>query len=172
MSTWLNFNLFGYVSHRKKTNQRGILDLQIIYDEALCDNIISGSHFALTKQLQLRWWRNRKAASVCCYLQFPWKNWNHGRGEKPGGLKHFTCWYLISFLRARENNLLLSLMRNGSSLIYRFAFWGFCKVIFESIALFWKYHNKLWGCPKPGNLSFRNNFDSQNCILNHQSRGN
>ena len=98
----LNFNL----SHRKKTSQRRISDPQIIYDGALCDIIISGSHFALTKQLQLRWWRNRKAASVCYYLQFPWENWKHGRGEKPGGLKHFTNWYLFSLPSARENNLL------------------------------------------------------------------
>ena len=135
MPTRLNFNLF----HRKKTNQRRILDPQIIYDGALCDNIISGSHFALAKQLQRRWWRNRKAASVCYYLQFPWENWKHGRGEKPGGLKHFTYWYLFSFLSARENNLLLSLLRNGSSLIYPFVFWRFYKVLFESVVLFWKY---------------------------------
>ena len=45
MSTSLSFNLFGNVLHRKKTNQRRILDLQIIYDGALCDN---GSHFVLT----------------------------------------------------------------------------------------------------------------------------
>ena len=144
MSTWLNFNLFDNVSHgKRKKKQRRISDPEIIYDGAPCDSIISRRHFALTKQLQLRWWRNRKAASVCCYLQFPLKNWNYGRGEKPGGPKHFTCWYFISFLRARENNLLLSLVKNGSSLIYPFAFWRFCKVIFESIALFWKYHNKL-----------------------------
>ena len=138
MSTWLSFYLFGNVSHRKKV-QRWISDPQIIYDEALCDNIISRSHFALTKQLQLRRWRNRKAASVWYYLQFPWKNWNHGRVEKPGGLKHFTYWYLISFLGARENNSLLSLLKNGSSLIYPFVFWRFYKVIFESIVLFLKY---------------------------------
>ena len=107
---------------KKQTNQRRISDPQIIYDGALCDNIISGSHYALTKQLQLRWWRNRKAASVCYYLQFPWENWKHGRGEKPGGLKHFTYWYLVSFLGARENNLLLFLVRNGSSLINPFVF--------------------------------------------------
>ena len=135
MPTRLNFNLF----HRKKTNQRRILDPQIIYDGALCDNVISGSHFGLAKQLQRRWWRNRKAASVCYYLQFPWENWKHGRGEKPGGLKHFTYWYLFSFLSARENNLLLSLVRNGSSLIYLFVFWRFYKVLFESLVLFWKY---------------------------------
>ena len=103
MSTWLNFNLFGNVPRRKKT--------QINYDRALCDNIISGSHFALIMQLQFNWWRNRKAASVCFCLQFPWENWKPGRGEKLQGLKHFTCWYLISFLGAWENNLLLSLLR-------------------------------------------------------------
>ena len=52
MSTWLNFNLFD-ISHRKKRNHMWILDPQIIYDGAFCDNIISGSYFTLTKQLQL-----------------------------------------------------------------------------------------------------------------------
>ena len=103
----------------KKTNQRRISDLQIIYDGALCDNI-SRSHFALTKELQHRRWRNRKTTSVCYYLQFP--NWKHDRGEKPRGLKHFTYWYLVSLLGARENNLLLFLVRNGSSLINPFVF--------------------------------------------------
>ena len=101
MSTWLSFYLFGNVSHRKKVQKR-ISDPQIIYEEAFCDNITSRIHFALTKQLQLRRWRNRKAASACYYLQFPGENWNHGRVEKSGGLKHFTYWYRISFLGSRE----------------------------------------------------------------------
>ena len=48
-------------------------------------------------------------------------------------------YFLISFLGARENNLLLSLLRNGSSLIYPFVSWRFYKLLFESIVLFWKY---------------------------------
>ena len=75
---------------------------------------------------------------------------------KPGGLKRFTYQYLISFLGVRENNLLLSLLRNGSSFMYPFVFWRFYKVLLESKVLFWKYQDKLQGCPKPGNLSFRN----------------
>ena len=138
MSTWLNFNIFGNVYHRKKTQ----VNLGPT-DGALCDNIISGSHFALTKQLQLRWWRNRKAASLCYYLKFSWENWKHGRGEKPGGLKHLTNWHLIYFLSARENNLLLSLLRNSSSLIYLLAFWCSYKELCKSKVLFWKYWNKL-----------------------------
>ena len=65
--------------------------------------------------------------------------------EKPEGLRHFTYWYLFSSLSARENNLLLSLQRNGSSLIYPFVFWHFYTVLFESIvnylleSIFWKY---------------------------------
>ena len=51
---------------------------------------------------------------------------------------------------------LLSLLRNGSSLIYPFVFWPFYKVLFESIVSFQKYWNKLSGCSKIGNLSFRN----------------
>ena len=90
----VKFNL----SHRKKTNQRWILDPQLIYDGALCDNTTSGSHFALTKQLQFRWWRNRKVDSVCYYLQFPSENRKHGREGKPEGIKHFTYTYLFPFL--------------------------------------------------------------------------
>ena len=101
----------------KKKHHRQISDLQIIYDGALCDNVISRSHYALAKQLQRRWRRNRKAASVCYSLQFPWENWKHGRGKLVGGLQHITYWYLISFLGARENSLLLSLLKNGSCLI-------------------------------------------------------
>ena len=99
---------------RKNTCHRQISDPKIIYDGALCGNVISGSHFPLAKELQLRWRRNRKAASVCYHLQFPWENWKHGRGENPGGLQHITYWYLIYFLGERENGLLLSLLKNGS----------------------------------------------------------
>ena len=52
----------------QKTNQRWIVDPKIIYDGALC---VSGSHFVLTKQLQLKLWKNRRAASACYYIQFP-----------------------------------------------------------------------------------------------------
>ena len=44
---------FGNVSHTKKQT-KDVLDAQIIYDGALCNNIILGSYFALTKQLQIR----------------------------------------------------------------------------------------------------------------------
>ena len=110
-----------------------------------CDNIISGSHFVLAKQLQLRWRKNRKAASLWYYLQFPWENGKHGRGEKSGGLKHFRYLYLFSFLTARENNLLLSLLRNGSSLMYPFLFWRFYKMLFVSVVLFWRNYNNCKG---------------------------
>ena len=85
--------------------------------------------------------------------------------RKPRGLKQFTYWYLISFLSARENNLLLSLLRNGSSLIYSSVFCRFRKVLFESEVLFQKYQNKLQGSPKPVNLSFRNMKSFQPPIL-------
>ena len=67
---------------------------------------------------------------------------------------HILVPYFFSW--CRENNLLLSLLRNGSSFMYPFVFWRFYKVLLESKVLFWKYQNKLQGCPKPGNLSFRN----------------
>ena len=63
---FVNLNLLfcWYVLHRKQTNQRRI------YDGALSRNIMSGSHFLLTKQLQLRSRRICGTASVCYYLQF------------------------------------------------------------------------------------------------------
>ena len=137
MSTCLNFNL----SLRKKKQTRGHRATDHLQWSSLWQYNI-GSNFALTKQLQLRWWRNRKAASVCYYLQFPWKKWKHERGEKPVRFKHFTL-IPFFFLSARENNLNFSLLRNSSSLIYPFVFCYFYKVLFESIAIFWKYYNKL-----------------------------
>ena len=98
MSTSLNFDLFGNVLHRKQKSQRRISDSQIIYNGALCDSIMSGTNFVLTKQLQRRRWMNRRAASVCYDFQFPWWNWKHGGEWRPRGLKHFTYWYLLSFL--------------------------------------------------------------------------
>ena len=71
MSTSLNLNPFGNVLHRKQANQRWILDIQIIYDGALCDNKMSGIHLVLTKEIQLRLWMNRRATSVCYYFQLP-----------------------------------------------------------------------------------------------------
>ena len=75
----LTFLVMFCIQNKKK--QRRISDPQIIYDGALCGNIMSGSHFVLTKQLQLRWWMNRRAVSICYY---------------------FTYWYLLSFLGARN----------------------------------------------------------------------
>ena len=43
-STLLNFNNFGNALHRKWTNQRRISASYIIYDDALCDSIMPGSH--------------------------------------------------------------------------------------------------------------------------------
>ena len=63
---------------------------------------------------------------------------------------------LIYFLGESENGLLLSLLKNGSFQIDPFVFWRFYKVLFESKLLLWTYQNKLAGCPKPANLSFRN----------------
>ena len=102
MFTFLNFNLFSNVSLRKKTNQRWIYDPHIIYDGALCDSIMSGSHYVLTEQLQLRWYWNQRPAFVCYCLQFPCWNWKHGGGQTSRGLKHFIFWYFFSFLKARN----------------------------------------------------------------------
>ena len=79
--------------------------------------------------------------------------------------------------QCKEYNLLLPLLRNGCCLVDPFAFWRFYKVLHGSIAWFWKYSNKLWGCSKPANLSFWNMKSFQqsilikNCISDHQSGG-
>ena len=47
------------------------------------------------------------------------------------------------FFRCEEYNFLLPLLRSSFSLIDRFVFWCFYKVLFGSIPLFWKYSNNL-----------------------------
>ena len=56
------------------------------------------------------------------------------KNQEDSSISHIGTFF--SFLRARENNLLLSLLRNGSTLIYPFVFWPFYKVLFESIVSF------------------------------------
>ena len=99
---FINFNLHGNALHGKQTNQRRIADPHIIYDEALCGNIMSGSHYIPWKQHQYKWCRNRRPASVFCYLQFPWQNWKHCGRQRHRWLRHFSYWYLLSFFGARN----------------------------------------------------------------------
>ena len=139
MSTSLSFNLFGNVSHRKQTNQRKISDPQIIYDGALCDN---GSHFLLTKQLHLRWWRNRILPLYAVIISFHDKIGSMGK-KQTQRTQVFHILAPFFFSRYEEYHLLLPLLRNGCSLIDPFVFWRLYKVLFESIPLFWKYFNKL-----------------------------
>ena len=77
----------------------------------------------------------------------------------------FHILVLFFFSQCEEYNLLLLLLRNGCCLIDPFAFWRFYKVLHGSIAWFWKYSNKLWGCSKPANLSFWNMKSFQQSIL-------
>ena len=134
MSTSLNFNLFGNVLHRKQKSQRRISDPRIIYDGALCDNIMSGSHFVLTKQLQLRWSMNRRAVSVFSASMTKLEAWVSTKTQRT-----LAFHILVSsfFSWCEEYNLLLPLLRNCCSLIDPFVFWRFYKVLFESIPLFW-----------------------------------
>ena len=53
--------------------------------------------------------------------------------QEDSSFSHIGTFFL--FLSARKNNSLLSLLRNGSSLIYPFVIWCFYKVLFESISL-------------------------------------
>ena len=138
MFTSLSFNLFGNVLHRKQTNLRRISGSQIIYDGALCDN---ESYFVLTKQLQLRWWRNRRAASVCIF-SFHDKIgiMEEDKDQENSSISYIGTFFLFS---VQGIQFLLPLLTNSCSLIDPFVFWGFYKVLFESIPLFWKYSNNL-----------------------------
>ena len=121
---------------KKQTNQRRISDFQIICDGALYDNIMPRSHFVLTKQLRF----HNEIGTM--------KGWT-----KTQGTQAFHILVPSFFSRCQEYNF-LPLLRNGCSLIDPFVFRHFYKVSFESIALFWKYSNKLQVL-NPGNL-FRN----------------
>ena len=69
---------------------------QIIYDGALCDNIISGSHFALTLAAPMMK-KNRKAASLCYYLQFHEKIGSMGEEKNPedSSISHIGTFFLF-----------------------------------------------------------------------------
>ena len=43
-----------FCTENKSTKPEADLDPQIEYDGVFCDNIMSGSHFVLTKHIQLR----------------------------------------------------------------------------------------------------------------------
>ena len=124
----LNFNLFGNVLHKNQKNQRWISDPHIIYDGALCDNIISGGHYLLTSNSNL---------DDVGVIDLPLFSFHDKRGQKRRGLKHFTYCYLLSFLGASN------IIHCCCSLIDPFVYWRFCKVLFESISFFWKYSNEL-----------------------------
>ena len=120
--------------------------------------------------------RNRRAVCLLLPSVFMIKLTAWGR-TKTQRTQTFHILVASFFSWCEEYNLLLPLLRKACSLIYPFVFWRFYKVLFESIALFWKYSNKLQGCPKPGNLSFRNMKLFRSSILiqkqnvsNHQSR--
>ena len=126
MSTSLNFNLFGEVLDRKQTNQRRISDPQIMYDGALCDNIMLEIHFVLTKQLQLRCWRNRRTASIVSMIKLEAR-----RRTKTQRTQAFHILVPSFFFRCEKYNLLLPLLRNSCSLIDPFVFWLFYKMLLE-----------------------------------------
>ena len=123
--------------HRKQTNQSEILDSQIICDGALCDNIM---------QEVMPYWQSSTNLNDAAIVELPlfaiifsFLGNIRSTGEDKGPeLKYFRCCTFF-FSRCEEYNLLLPLLRNGCSLIDPFVFWRFYKVLFESIALFWKY---------------------------------
>ena len=154
MTTWLNFNLFGNVSHTKQTNQSRILDPKIIYYVALCDNKMSWYHFLLTKQPQLRWWRNSRYCLsrmlISSVSMIKLKKWGKRKSRRTlhtgtlhTGYQHFTYWYLLSFLGAR--NVIYCFLCWETVVFWYIHFYSgvSTKCLFESILLFWKYLNKL-----------------------------
>ena len=122
--------------HRKQTNQRQILDSQIIYDGALCENIM---------QEVISYWQsstNLNDAGIVELPPFAITSVSMITLEAPGrteAQRTQVFQMLVLFSRCEEYNLLLPLLRNGCSFIDPFVFWRFYKVLFESIALFWKY---------------------------------
>ena len=141
MSTCVNFNLLGNVSHRKQTNQRRISDPKIIYDGALSDNIMSRSHFVFTKQLQLRWCRNLRGAFVSNIFS---SNDNSGRMGEEKDPKDWNISLTGTFSFLGERNIIYCfLCWETFSFIYPFAFCCFYDVLFESLCVIWKYLNEL-----------------------------
>ena len=97
-----------------------------------------------------------------------------GKDQENSSISYIGTFFIFS---VRGIQFLLPLLTNSCSLIDPFVFWGFYKVLFESIPLFWKYSNNLQECSKPGNFSFWNTKSFQPSILikktvsKHQSRG-
>ena len=110
MSNLSNFNLFGNVLHRKQTSQWPILDPQIIFDGAICDNML-GSQNVLSKQLQSR--RSRNGRSACLLLSsvamITLEAW---RNTKTQRTQVFHILVLSFFSWCNEYTLLPSLLRN------------------------------------------------------------
>ena len=124
---------------KKKTNQGWIWDQQIIYDGALCGNIISESHFALH-------WQSSSNLDDEGIVKLPLyaiifssvdKIGSMGGEKNPedSSISHIGTFFLFSV----RGKIVLSVLGNGSSLIYQFVLWRFCNVFFESVVLFWKY---------------------------------
>ena len=110
MPNLLNFNLFGNVLHRKQISQWPILDPQIIFDGAICDNML-GSQNVLSKQLQSR--RSRNGRSACLLLSsvamITLEAW---RNTKTQRTQVFHILVLSFFSWCNEYTLLPSLLRN------------------------------------------------------------
>ena len=115
MSNLSNFNLFGNVLHRKQISQWPILDPQIIFDGAICDNML-GSQNVLSKQLQSR--RSRNGRSACLLLSsvamITLEAW---RNTKTQRTQVFHILVLSFFSWCKEYNLLPSLLKNVCFLI-------------------------------------------------------
>ena len=115
------------------------MDSQIIYDGALCENIMqevisyrqSSTNLNDTGIVELPLFAITSVSMIT--LEAP---------ERTEAQRTQVFQMLVLFSRCEEYNLLLPLLRNGCSFIDPFVFWRFYKVLFESIALFWKYSNK------------------------------
>ena len=161
MSTLLSFNLFGNVLHWKQTNHRRI-------------SVPKLSMMELFVRMEfISYWQNCSSLNDVGIVEMPgmllssvskikldaWEKTKTQRNQA------FHIVVLFFFSRCEKYNLLLLLLRNGCCLIDPFTFWRFYKVLHQSIAWFWKYSNKLWGCSNPASLSFRNTKSFQPSIL-------
>ena len=111
--SFLNFHFFGNALHRKQT----IFLVMLCTENKQTRGGFQTPHHLLCiflrqcnvrkslrmrKQLQLRWWRNRRPASVCYYLRSPWQNWKHWGGQRPRGLQHSHTGVFSLFFSARN----------------------------------------------------------------------
>ena len=161
--------------HRKQTNQRWISDSQIIYDGALCDNIMSGGHFIMIKSSNLHGEGivELPLHAIIFSIHDKLKGW---RRTKTPMTQEFHILVPSFFSRCEEYNLLLALLRNC-------CFWWIN--LYSSVSTkcylnqYPYFGNNRISCKDVQSPEFviskheifsTTKFDSKNCVSNHQGR--